>query len=152
MFLWSAYAGVQFCAYEQLRATDFLNPRHNSNRNSNNSKDGYNNNDEDDVNDGGSGGRRISISSRREGERWGDADEVRGNGRGHRRRREQEAGVRDRGRGLPPAVSNFVYGSLAAFTATLLTYPLDITRTALAFQVRWGLGGEVGSVLWSGWR
>lgn len=95
MFLWSAYAGVQFCAYEQLRSTNFLNSRRSSH--------------------GGEGGR--GLRRRPEQQQQG-----------------QEVG-RDQGRGLPPAISNFVYGSLAAFTATLLTYPLDITRTALAFQV-----------------
>lgn len=114
MFLWSAYTAVQFCTYEQLRSTDFLRSQAASSNNSSRRSERYT-----------SGVGRTGEGGGRDG---GEGIGVRGaRGRG------AEEGV---GRGLPPALSNFVYGSIAAFTATLLTYPLDITRTALAFQVR----------------
>ncbi|CAN0349608.1 unnamed protein product, partial [Ectocarpus sp. 12 AP-2014] len=124
MFLWSAYTAVQFSAYEQLRATDFLLSRqHNS------------------VSGGGVSHPSSSCPSssppheRRGAGRFGEVGGWRTGGREDEQqyqalRRQQDGG----GRGLPPALANFVYGAMAAFTATLVTYPLDITRTALAFQ------------------
>ncbi|CAN0143985.1 unnamed protein product, partial [Ectocarpus fasciculatus] len=121
MFLWSAYTAVQFSTYEQLRATDFLRSRYN-------------------VSGGGGGVRHRSsscLSSSPKHERRGGG-RVEERGRGGREEEQQYEAFRrqqdGRGRGLPPALANFVYGAMAAFTATLVTYPLDITRTALAFQ------------------
>ncbi|CAN0218918.1 unnamed protein product, partial [Scytosiphon promiscuus] len=71
MFLWSAYAGVQFCAYEQLRTTDFLNSRRNTTGNMGSGSDSKYGGD---VREG----RRIPSSSRQElptgGKTGGDAD------------------------------------------------------------------------------
>ncbi|CAN0105652.1 unnamed protein product, partial [Ectocarpus sp. 6 AP-2014] len=126
MFLWSAYTAVQFSAYEQLRATDFLRSR------------------QHDSSSGSGGGRHrgsICPSSSPPHERRGAGrvGEVGGGWRtGGREGENQYQALRrqqdGRGRGLPPALANFAYGAMAAFTATLVTYPLDITRTALAFQ------------------
>ncbi|CAN0411761.1 unnamed protein product [Ectocarpus sp. 12 AP-2014] len=129
MFLWSAYTAVQFSAYEQLRATDFLLSRRHDNS----------------VSGGGVSHRSSSCPSssppheRRGAGRVGEVGGWRTGGRGDEQqyqalRRQQDG----RGRGLPPALANLVYGAMAAFTATLVTYPLDIARTALAFQVREG--------------
>ncbi|CAN0138699.1 unnamed protein product, partial [Ectocarpus sp. 4 AP-2014] len=122
MFLWSAYTAVQFSAYEQLRATDFLLSR---------------------QHDSGGGVRHRSSScsssspphERRGASRVGEVGGRRTGGREDEKQHEALRRQQDgRGRGLPPALANFVYGAMAAFTATLVTYPLDITRTALAFQ------------------
>lgn len=37
---------------------------------------------------------------------------------------------------LPKTASNFVYGAIAGSAGTVASYPFDITRTALAYQVR----------------
>lgn len=39
-------------------------------------------------------------------------------------------------RGLSKTASNFVYGAIAGSAGTVASYPFDITRTALAYQVK----------------
>ncbi|CAM9791110.1 unnamed protein product, partial [Hapterophycus canaliculatus] len=78
MFLWSAYSAVQFCAYEQLRTTDFLNSRRNSyNSSSSSSSSKGIHIDGSAKDDGDVGGAGISSSLRQGG---AGEDE-----RGHRR-------------------------------------------------------------------
>lgn len=117
MFLWATFAGVQFGTYEKLRSMDPLR-----------------------ANDtppspavtgiaGGGGGAGTARDTRGEGVAEvhvsGGAGGVKG-------------GEERRG-GLPAALSHFVFGAIAGSAATVTSYPFDITRTALAYQVRMSL-------------
>ena len=108
VYLWATYGGVQFGMYEHLQRVDFLRANAVS--------------------------RTQDQDRGRAHERYRDGRESDGRG-GPARGVCDEDGGRSSG-GLPTAVSNFVYGAIAGCSATFASYPFDITRTALASQVR----------------
>lgn len=118
MLLWASFAGVQFGTYEQLRKLDL------------------------------SGGRNVITtvetssakkSSKRKRARTGEdngdgeVDTYAGGNMGKTKSgRSSAKGVSI----FPDAVRHFVCGAVAGGAATVASYPFDITRTAIAYQVR----------------
>ena len=124
MLLWATFAGVQFGTYEQLRRMDLLNT-HLASRDptarARHAGAGQ-----------GQGGAGDSTPPL-----YGvDGAEKGGRARGGAGGRGQWGGWGGWGKGgVSPAVSHFVHGAIAGCTATVASYPFDIARTALAFQV-----------------
>lgn len=149
MSLWAVYAGVQFSTYERLRSMDLLNtnaaevkpapsgsiPRGEGTRLEARTRYGgaataaaeENGNEGYGVGRGQKGTEESNCSDG--GYRVGHSPKG-GSGSG------TGSTMVESGSELPQATAHFLYGAISGSAATVASYPFDITRTALASQVR----------------
>lgn len=113
MLLWAAFSGVQFGTYEQFQKMDPLRGTVVADTASGNAPGGG-------RSEGGRGWRARAKDNEDE------ADGGSGGGRW----------------GVSRSARNFLYGATSGAVATVATYPLDIARTALAYQVGCASGAK----------
>lgn len=106
MLLWATFSGVQFGTYEQFQKMDPLRGTVVADTPSGNAPGGG-------RSEGGRGWRARAKD---------DEDEADGGSGGRRW-------------GVSRGARNFLYGATSGAVATVATYPLDVARTALAYQV-----------------